>query len=90
MYYPCSENKGADQLRGYREADLRLCFRICKEPVFSRRGSYIKDIRILHDFVVGIDLSVPNVTFWHDETRPVMPDSYLRDRLIGLILSVYH
>ena len=34
-YYPCSENKGADQLRGYREADLRLCFRICKKPVFS-------------------------------------------------------
>ena len=24
MYYPCSENKDADQLRGYREADLRL------------------------------------------------------------------
>ena len=24
-YYLCSENKGADQLRGYREADLRLC-----------------------------------------------------------------
>ena len=32
LYYPCSENKGADQLRGYREADLRLCFRICKKP----------------------------------------------------------
>ena len=31
----CSENKGADQLRGYREADLRLCFRICKMLVFS-------------------------------------------------------
>ena len=30
IYYPCSENKGADQLRGYREADLRLCFRIGK------------------------------------------------------------
>ena len=29
----CSENKGADQLRGYREADLHLCFRICKKPV---------------------------------------------------------
>ena len=40
LYYLCSENKGADQLRGYREADLRLCFRICKKPVFSRRGSY--------------------------------------------------
>ena len=40
MYYLCSENKGADQLRGYREADLRLCFRICKKPVFLRRGSF--------------------------------------------------
>ena len=29
LYYLCSENKGADQLCGYREADLRLCFRIC-------------------------------------------------------------
>ena len=26
-YYPCSENKGAYELRGYREADLRLYFR---------------------------------------------------------------
>ena len=42
LYYPCSENKGADQLRGYREADLRLCFRICKKPVFSQRGSYVR------------------------------------------------
>ena len=41
MYYPCSENKGADQLRGYREADLRLCFRIGKNPVFSRCGSHM-------------------------------------------------
>ena len=40
MYYPCSENEGTDQLRGHREADLRLCFRICKKPIFSRRGSY--------------------------------------------------
>ena len=31
----CRENKGADQLRGYREVDLRLCFRICKKSVFS-------------------------------------------------------
>ena len=30
LYYPCSENKGAD---------LHLCFRIFKNPVFSRRGS---------------------------------------------------
>ena len=41
MYYPCGENKGADQLRSYCEADLRLCFRIRKNPVFSWRGSNI-------------------------------------------------
>ena len=39
MYYPCSENKDADQLRGHREADLRLCFRLCKLLVFSCTGS---------------------------------------------------
>ena len=42
MYYPCSENKDADQLRGYREADLRLCFRICRLLVFPRDGSFIQ------------------------------------------------
>ena len=26
LYYPCSENKDADQLRSYCEADLHLCF----------------------------------------------------------------
>ena len=34
LYYPYSKNKGADQLRGNREADLRLCFRICKKAGF--------------------------------------------------------
>ena len=43
FYYPCIENKDADQLRSYLEADLRLCFHICEKPVFSRRGSYRKD-----------------------------------------------
>ena len=41
MYYPSSENKGADQLCGYREADLRLCFRICRLLVFPRGGSFL-------------------------------------------------
>ena len=40
LYYPCSENKGADQLRSYCEADLRLCFRLCRLLDFSRGGSY--------------------------------------------------
>ena len=39
LYYPSSENKGADQLRGYREADLCLCFRLCRLLVFPRGGS---------------------------------------------------
>ena len=38
LFYPCSENKGADQLCDYCTADL--CFRIGKKPVFSCRGSY--------------------------------------------------
>ena len=55
-YCPCSENKGADQLRGYREADLRLCFRICKKPVFSRRGSFIFEIICFYLVVALFDL----------------------------------
>ena len=46
MYYPSSENKGADQLRGYREADLRLCFRLCRLLVFPWGGSNV-DITFL-------------------------------------------
>ena len=40
LYYPCSENKGDDQLRSYCEADLRLWFRICSLSVFSCSGSF--------------------------------------------------
>ena len=42
LYYPSSENKGADQLRGYREADLHLCFRQGRLLVFPRGGSYVR------------------------------------------------
>ena len=34
LHYLCSENYGADQLRGYRTADRRFCFRICKKVDF--------------------------------------------------------
>ena len=34
LYYLCSENKGADQLRSYCAADLRLCFHIFKKQGF--------------------------------------------------------
>ena len=34
------ENKGADQLRGYCEADLCLCFRLCRLLIFPWGGSF--------------------------------------------------
>ena len=40
LYYPCSENKGADQLRGDREADLRLCYIYAKNR-FSHDAAHI-------------------------------------------------
>ena len=52
MHCPCSENKDADQLRGYREADLRLCFRPCKLLVFSRTGSYCRFRYVVHFMVL--------------------------------------
>ena len=47
MYYPYSENKGADQLRGDREADLRLCFRICKKTTTYNEAHLVQ---YLHNF----------------------------------------
>ena len=36
LYYLCSENKGAVQLRDYLAAALRICFsHVCKKQVFS-------------------------------------------------------
>ena len=40
LYYPSSENKDADQLRGYREADLRLGFAYA-ERLFSHDAAHI-------------------------------------------------
>ena len=51
MFYLCSENKGADQLRSYCAADLRLCFRICKKPGFLLRLIYV-------NFIVSLILLV--------------------------------
>ena len=41
LYYPCKENKGADQLCSYCEANLRLCFRLCRLLVFSCGSSFM-------------------------------------------------
>ena len=64
-YYLCSENKDADQLRGHREADLRLCFRICKKPVFSRRGSIVIGVSPNSPYNMndGVDLFSVKISF---------------------------
>ena len=60
LYYLCSKNKGADQLRGYREADLRLCFRICKKNVFlmARLISYFGSVMRKPDFCINLSTTV--------------------------------
>ena len=45
LYYLFSDNIGADQLRGYREADLHLCFCICKKP-YSHNEALLVSINI--------------------------------------------
>ena len=51
--YLYSGKKGADQLRSYCAADLPLCFRISKKPVFSQRGSYMKPTVISFWYIVN-------------------------------------
>ena len=58
LYYTCSENKGADQLHGYREADLRLCFRICKK----KRFSHAAHIRTLYFYDCNMSYVIPAAT----------------------------
>ena len=46
LYYPCSENKGADQLCSYCTADLCLCFCLSILLVFSCSG--LNNSRLAH------------------------------------------
>ena len=50
LYFPGSENKGADQLHLYSTANLRLCFRLSKKHVFL---SQIRD-NFQYFFVMGM------------------------------------
>ena len=58
LYYPCRENKGADQLSSYREADLRLCFQIMQIIGFliMRLISYsqIGEDSLMYAFIIVI------------------------------------
>ena len=54
LYYLCSKNKGADQLGDYHEADLGLCFRICKMLVFSQCSSYANN-KVVDQMHIHVD-----------------------------------
>ena len=47
LYNPCSENKVADQLCGYREADLRLCFLAYAKSRFFHDTAHFKEGLVL-------------------------------------------
>ena len=85
MYYLCSENNSGDQLRGYREADLRLCFRICKKPVFSRRGSMCISSH-LHVFLFVSDLL--DAAFKTFSVPEIAPVAKLKEGL--RVLELFH
>ena len=84
LYYPRSENKGADQLRSCCEADVRLCFRLGKIPVFLRRGSLLKQVDTSSSVKTGLKrviliplypqmhlyLLIQNLKIWFDALRP--------------------
>ena len=76
MYYPYSDNKGADQLCGYREADLRLCFRICKKAGFLT-------MRII-SFLVISEANDDNDTSAHDEIDAIADNIDDDDDLLHL------
>ena len=56
MHYLISENKGADQLRSYCEADLRLCFRRGRLLVFPWGGSFLRQVVLGAMYNVGIEI----------------------------------
>ena len=78
-YYPCSENKGADQLRGYREADLRLCFRIYAKSRFSYDAAQIRNTSRRVYFVKKIPI----------REQPIH-ETFIVDQILRYFLHNYH
>ena len=73
--HACSENKGIDQLRGYREADLRLCFRLSISLVFLCSGSFLIVNMTNFDLTIcklKYDLQITKINPIHNEhNRPI-------------------
>ena len=58
MYYLCSENKCADRLCGYSEADLHLCFGIMQKSRFSHDAAHFSNtsLSISDMFVIFLQI----------------------------------
>ena len=88
LYYQCSKNKDADQLRSYCEADLRLCFRICKMLVFS----VILKI-IINDWVIKTVHTGSHVYTYLQKTSKIrmsFQSSFNRDNIIMIFQAGLH
>ena len=77
--YLCSENKSADQLRGYREADLRLCFHICK--MFSHDAAHTGCTIIIR--VASLENLSSGFPTRSDKNQAVQPQKMARSMNIG-------
>ena len=62
LHNPCCENKGADQLRGYCEADLRLCFEYAKSQFSHDVAQIIRiNVHYLHVTKSGSLITVAKI-----------------------------
>ena len=74
LYYLCSQNEGSDQLLGYRATDLRLCFRICKMQMFSKRLNSNKN-QVMVIFAGTHVLRDPNWDWGNQDGRPICTET---------------
>ena len=80
LYYPCSENKGADHLRGSAKLICVFVFAYAK----SRFSNDVAHMYMYNYKNPTINKSVRRGTVWHHLKSFVMPDSDLRDRFVCL------
>ena len=78
LYYLCSENKGADQLCGYREADCVFVFAYAKSR-FSHNEAH-NTLKISHSVYLGVN---PYPEFWQVVYRRIT-DTLPKEPISGI------
>ena len=69
------ENKGADQLRGNREADQRLCFRFTDSTIYFLNTKFHASscFLLLHSPVFVGPVQKPHSQFSHEAAHLILP-----------------